>query len=240
MTLRNSTRSTALPRQTRTGLSAWVCLCIGALGAALLAPVTAQAADGKLLLTGGVSSIDGAAGGGLTPWAVTGSLASDTEIGATAHLTQLQTQDYRLTTAGALLSVYDRVELSLSRQRFDTGPVGPALALGAATSAIRSTRASRSWRIVAWLLRPERQSPGPGGRTLSAARIASQLPTKPQTERGWLRSSTARPACLVMGRSASLKSQCVWLRHPKYSCSMNLWLAWGLRRPNGCWRSWST
>jgi hypothetical protein len=35
------------------------------------------AGDGKLLLTGGVSSIDGAAGGGLTPWAVTGSYATD-------------------------------------------------------------------------------------------------------------------------------------------------------------------
>ncbi|HEX5684843.1 MAG TPA: DUF3034 family protein, partial [Ideonella sp.] len=31
--------------------------------------------NGKLLLTGGVSTIDGAAGGGLTPWAVTASYA---------------------------------------------------------------------------------------------------------------------------------------------------------------------
>ena len=30
---------------------------------------SARADGGKLLLTGGVSSIDGAAGGGLTPWA---------------------------------------------------------------------------------------------------------------------------------------------------------------------------
>ena len=41
----------------------------------------AHAADGKLLLTGGVASIDGAAGGGLTPWAVTGSYATRGQVG---------------------------------------------------------------------------------------------------------------------------------------------------------------
>ena len=42
-----------------------------ALTCAALAGPVAQAATGKLVLTGGVSSIDGAASGGLTPWAVT-------------------------------------------------------------------------------------------------------------------------------------------------------------------------
>ncbi len=41
-------------------------LCSGAL-----------ADTGKLLLTGGVSSIDGAAGGGLTPWATIGTNATE-------------------------------------------------------------------------------------------------------------------------------------------------------------------
>ena len=43
------------------------------VGAAALGCTLAQADTGKLLLTGGVSSIDGAAGGGLAPWAVIGS-----------------------------------------------------------------------------------------------------------------------------------------------------------------------
>ena len=34
-------------------------------------PAMVPGRQGKLLLTSGVSSIDGAAGGGLTPWAVT-------------------------------------------------------------------------------------------------------------------------------------------------------------------------
>ena len=54
----------------------------------------AQAETGKLLLTGGVSSIDGAAGGGLTPWAVIGSNATDGEIGGSAYISNLGTKDY--------------------------------------------------------------------------------------------------------------------------------------------------
>jgi hypothetical protein len=41
-----------------------------ALACAALACPLAHAETGKLLLTGGVSSVDGAAGGGLSPWAV--------------------------------------------------------------------------------------------------------------------------------------------------------------------------
>lgn len=79
----------------------------------------AAAADGKLLLTGGVSSIDGAAGGGLTPWAVTGSHATAGEFGATAHATGVKTQDYALATVGVAVSWNERIELSLARQDFD-------------------------------------------------------------------------------------------------------------------------
>jgi hypothetical protein len=69
-----------------------------ALAAATLACSLAQADTGKLLLTGGVSSVDGAAGGGLTPWAVIGSNATDGEIGGQRpHLAPLSTQDYGLT-----------------------------------------------------------------------------------------------------------------------------------------------
>ena len=89
----------------------------------------AHAEQGKLLLTGGVSSIDGAAGGGLTPWAVTASYATDDQIGGTAHLTRVKTQDYALTSYGAALALHDRVELSLARQDFDTGATGTALGL---------------------------------------------------------------------------------------------------------------
>lgn len=80
----------------------------------------AQSGGGKLLLTGGVSSIDGAAGGGLTPWAVTGSYATDGEIGATVFLTRASTGNYGLYTYGAALGIKDRLELSIAQQDFNT------------------------------------------------------------------------------------------------------------------------
>jgi hypothetical protein len=97
-------------------LCAW-CWPTAALFCALATP--AAAADGKLLLTGGVSSIDGAAGGGLTPWAVTGSYATAGELGATAHATAAKTQDYALLTYGVAVAWNERVEFSLARQDFD-------------------------------------------------------------------------------------------------------------------------
>jgi Protein of unknown function (DUF3034) len=95
----------------------------------LLGSGFAQADTGKLLLTGGVSSIDGAAGGGLTPWAVIGSNASAGEVGGTAHITRVNTRDYGLTTYGAALGIDDKYEISLARQDLNTGVTGTQLGL---------------------------------------------------------------------------------------------------------------
>ena len=95
-------------------------LLIGAAG--LGCCTLAQADTGKLLLTGGVSSIDGAAGGGLTPWAVIGSNATAGEIGGSAFVTRTTTQDFSLNVYGAAVGIKDRVELSLARQDFDASP----------------------------------------------------------------------------------------------------------------------
>lgn len=89
---------------------------------AMLASFTlsiAHADSGKLLLTGGVSSIDGAAGGGLTPWAVIGSNATQGQVGATAHTTTVKTQDYSLLTYGVAFAWNERVEFSAAKQDFD-------------------------------------------------------------------------------------------------------------------------
>lgn len=96
------------------------------LGAA--APALAQHA-GKLRLTGGVSSIDGAAGGGLTPWAMIAGNATDDGVGGSAHLTRVTTGNYSLTSHGAAIGLFDRIELSIARQNFDTGATGSALGL---------------------------------------------------------------------------------------------------------------
>jgi hypothetical protein len=100
--------------------------------AGLSAPTIATAADtgGKLLLTGGVSQLEGAAGGGLTPWAVIGGYGSKDQIGANAFYTRVNVGDYHLDDAGILVGIHDRVELSVSQQRFNTEHVGALLGLG--------------------------------------------------------------------------------------------------------------
>ena len=85
--------------------------------------------SGKLLLTGGVSSIDGAAGGGLTPWAVIASYATAGEVGATAFVMRAATQHYGLTTVGAAVGLLDRVELSIARQELNASAVVPGTTL---------------------------------------------------------------------------------------------------------------
>jgi hypothetical protein len=86
---------------------------------------------GKLLLTGGVSQIEGAGGGGLTPWALIGGYGTRDQLGGSVFYTRVHTGDYGLDSVGALVGIDDRVELSVSRQRFDTRDVGAALGLGA-------------------------------------------------------------------------------------------------------------
>lgn len=73
----------------------------------------------KLLLTGGVSQVEGAAGGGLTPWAVIGGYGTNNEIGANVHYTYVKTGDYKLDTYGVTVGFYDRFELSIAEQKFD-------------------------------------------------------------------------------------------------------------------------
>ncbi|MEO8013868.1 MAG: DUF3034 family protein [Polaromonas sp.] len=97
--------------------------------ALLLGSANAQADTGKLLLTGGVSTIEGAAGGGLTPWAVIGSNATEGEVGASAYLTKVGTRDYGLNSYGAAVGIHDRYELSIAQQDLDTRGTGTALGL---------------------------------------------------------------------------------------------------------------
>lgn len=98
------------------------------ISGALATGVHAQSS--KLLLTGGVTNIEGSAGGGLTPWAVIGGYGTKEQIGANAFFTNVRSKDYELRTGGALVGIYDRVELSFAEQKFDTREVGNLLGLG--------------------------------------------------------------------------------------------------------------
>lgn len=112
----------------------------------LLMAAAAHADTGKLLLTGGVSSIEGAAGGGLTPWAVIGSNATAGETGGSAYLTHVGTRDYGLNIYGAALGIDDRYELSIARQDFNTRDTG--VALGLPGLHLKQTIVGAKWRVL--------------------------------------------------------------------------------------------
>lgn len=100
-------------------------------GALLLGMFTAAAlaSEGRLLATGGASSLEGAAGGGITPWAVLAGYGEKGEWGADVFATRVETGDYRLDVAGLAVAYDNRIELSYARQRFDLGNLARNLSL---------------------------------------------------------------------------------------------------------------
>ena len=100
-------------------------------GALLLGMLTsaAVAGEGRLLATGGASSLEGAAGGGITPWAVLAGYGEKGEWGADVFATRVETGDYRLDVAGMAAAYDNRIELSYARQRFDLGNLARGLSL---------------------------------------------------------------------------------------------------------------
>jgi hypothetical protein len=105
-----------------------VAAAASAVGALVLA-MPASAGD-RLEWTGATTEVEGAAGGGLVPWALIGGLGTNAQVGATAFVTYVSTQDFALRTAGASVDVDNRVEISAARQRFDAGSVIRGLTLG--------------------------------------------------------------------------------------------------------------
>jgi hypothetical protein len=85
---------------------------------------------GKLLLTGGVSALEGGAGGGLSTWALISGNETSRGVGGSAHATYVNVPDYELRSVGGAVGLFDRVELSVAHQEFDTGATGAKLGLG--------------------------------------------------------------------------------------------------------------
>ena len=114
------------------------------LGFCLISVFSSANTGSRLTATGGVTGFEGTAGGGITPWAFISGYGSKEEINGTANVQYLHLNDYTLTTFGASLGIYDRVELSVQRQTLDissgiTSNVFSLLTDGA-ISAAQSTR----------------------------------------------------------------------------------------------------
>lgn len=90
--------------------------------------VASHAGD-RLLVTGGAQQVEGAAGGGLVPWALIAGYGTRDQVGGSAFLTRVHTGDFDLQSFGAAVGLHDRFEASFARQRFDAGSVVPGLML---------------------------------------------------------------------------------------------------------------
>lgn len=85
---------------------------------------------GKLLLTNGISTIEGTSGGGLATWGTIAGRETDAGVGLSGHATLVELPDYGWTSYGTSVGLFDRVELSYAHQNLDTRDVGTALGLG--------------------------------------------------------------------------------------------------------------
>lgn len=79
-------------------------------------------AGSRVIATGGVSPIEGGAGGGLSPWAIIGGYSSSEEIGGSAYFTRARTGDLELQSGGITASWDNRLELSATRQQLSVRP----------------------------------------------------------------------------------------------------------------------
>ncbi|OYZ39949.1 MAG: hypothetical protein B7Y31_07255, partial [Novosphingobium sp. 16-62-11] len=60
---------------------------------------------GKLVLTNGISSIEGASGGGLASWATIAGMETDRGVGVSAHVTGIELADYGWQSHGASVGI---------------------------------------------------------------------------------------------------------------------------------------
>src|SRR5262245_12145271 len=97
-------------------LALFVLSALVATGSAA-ADLTRLGADqGKLLLTGGFSTLDGSGGGALSTWALVSGYGSNDSYGANVHVTAVPLSDLRLLSYGVTVGLFDRVELSANRE----------------------------------------------------------------------------------------------------------------------------
>ncbi len=95
------------------------------LATSLIAFASHVHAGDRLTATGGVTQLEGAAGGGLVPWALIAGYGTRDQVGASAFMTRVDTQGFRLDSAGVAVGIRDRLELSLAKHRFGLGDTVP-------------------------------------------------------------------------------------------------------------------
>ncbi|MEX1197017.1 MAG: DUF3034 family protein [Pseudohongiellaceae bacterium] len=127
-------------RQTRTGGMMLPGLLLGLL---LTLPSPPAFSEGRLAGTGGVSSINGSGGGGLTGWATLAGYADTGETSGTVYASRADVDDFRLDVFGASATFSNRLEIGLARQHFT---------IKAADARIEQDRFTAKWRMAGDLI----------------------------------------------------------------------------------------
>lgn len=104
----------------------------------------------RLLATGGATTIEGAAGGGIVPMAVIAGYGAQEEQGAVAFGSYVDTGDYQLEVVGGSWSWRNRIELSFAQQKLTHDSLTAALSLP--TDSISQRIISAKVRVVGDLI----------------------------------------------------------------------------------------
>jgi hypothetical protein len=81
-------------------------------------------AGSKVIGTGGATTIEGSAGGGIVPWAVINGYASSGQWSVTGFGNQVGVDDFSLRTIGAGFTYGNQLEVSLTKQTFVLDTIG--------------------------------------------------------------------------------------------------------------------
>lgn len=93
----------------------------------LLTSLPVFASGSKVLATGGATSIEGGAGGGIVPWAVINGYGSSGQWSVTGAVSQVGVDDFTLNSRSISLSYDNKYELSLGRQQLQLDSMGGEL-----------------------------------------------------------------------------------------------------------------
>ena len=111
----------------------WMLIAVVYCGVAQAATLDLDSDDkisrSRLLATGGVSTIEGVAGGGIVPMAVLSGYGAQEEQGAVAFASYVDTGDYQLDVVGGSVSWRNRIELSIAQQKLTHDSLTAALSL---------------------------------------------------------------------------------------------------------------
>ena len=95
-------------------------------------------AGDRLLATGGVTQMEGVAGGGLVPWALIGGYGTDKQVGGSVFYTTARTQGgFSVDNGGFNVGVMNRVEFSAAQLKFGLSNTVPGQSIKLDTVGIK-------------------------------------------------------------------------------------------------------